>query len=109
MDTDETTEVRPFDAFLREHRRGACLHEAGVALQELVKAMEATGKGGSLTLTLKLSPDAKYGTAVEVSDLITVKVPQPDKDSSLFFMDGSNNLVRHDPRQMQIPTREDTA
>lgn len=107
MQTEQGNDIRPFDEFLREHRRGASLHEAGEKLQQLVEAVEATGKGGSLTITLKLLPDAKYGTAVEVSDSITVKLPEPDKDSSLFFCDGSHNLVRHDPRQMQIPTRED--
>lgn len=101
------TEVRPFDEFLREHRRGASLHEAGLALQQLVEAVEDTGKGGSLTIKFTLAPDKKYGTAVEVSDEITTKLPLPDKDSSLFFMDGSHNLVRHDPRQMTIHDRED--
>lgn len=97
---------RPFDEFLREQRRGGVMHDAGVALQKLVTAIEATGKGGSLTITLKLKPDDKYGTAVEVADSIVVKVPEPNKPSSLFFMDGSHNLVRHDPAAMQIPFPE---
>lgn len=97
------TDVRDFAAFLTEHRRGGCVYDLGVALQRLVTAVEDTGKGGSLTLTLKLKPDAKYGTAVEVADGIVVKVPEPSRPSSLFFMDGSHNLVRHDPAAMQIP------
>lgn len=107
MDTEQSTEVRPFDAFLREHRRGAALYDAGIALQQLVEAVESTSKGGSLTIKLTLKPDAKYGTAVEVSDQITVSLPTPDLPSSLFYMDGSHNLVRNDPAQMTIPTRED--
>jgi hypothetical protein len=97
-----TTSARPFDEFLREQRRGGVLFDASEALQVLVEAVEATGKPGSLTIKLSLKPDAKYGTAVEVKDEITVKVPQPDKPSSLFYMDGSHNLVRHDPAAMTI-------
>lgn len=107
MDTEQSTDIRPFDEFLREHRRGAALYDAGLALQRLVEAVEATGKGGSLTIKLSLKPDSKYGTAVEVADEITAKLPTPDLPSSLFYMDGSHNLVRHDPSQMTIPTRED--
>jgi hypothetical protein len=103
----ELSEVRPFDEFLSELRRGQALHEAGEALQQLVKAVEETGKPGSLTLTIKLVPDAKYETAVGVSDDLSVKLPKPSKGASLFYMDGSHNLVRHDPAQMRIPTRED--
>lgn len=96
------TTARAFDAFLREQRRGGVVYDLGEALQRLVTAVEETGKGGSLTLTLKLKPDQKYGTAVEVADAITVKIPEPDKPSSLFYMDGSHNLVRHDPAAMTI-------
>lgn len=103
------TTARPFDAFLREQRRGGVIFDAGVALQELVTAVEATGKAGSLTLKLSLKPDSKYGTAVEVKDEITVKVPVADKPSSLFYMDGSHNLVRHDPAQQTIPMQEGNA
>lgn len=96
------TTARAFDAFLREQRRGGVVYDLGEALQRLVTAVEETGKGGSLTLKLTLEPDKKYGTAVEVADAITVKIPEPDKPSSIFYMDGSHNLVRHDPAAMTI-------
>lgn len=98
----EVAAVRPFDEFLREQRRGGTIHDATVALAALVKAIETTGKAGSIQLTLKLKPDKKYGTAVEVADSIVVKLPEADKPSSLFFMDGSGSLVRHDPGQTNI-------
>lgn len=106
--TDEAaqlSETRPFDAFFREHRRGQSMHEAGEVLRELVAAVEATGKGGSMTIKLTLKPDAKYGTAVEVRDEITAKLPTPEKGASLFYMDGSHNLIRDDPAQMTINDR----
>lgn len=96
------TTARAFDAFLREQRRGGVVYDLGEALQRLVTAVEETRKGGSLTLKLTLKPDEKYGTAVEVADQITVKIPEPSKPSSLFYMDGSHNLVRHDPAAMTI-------
>lgn len=101
-DATELGTTRPFDEFFREHRRGQSMHEAGEVLQELVAAVEATGKAGSMTIKLSIKPDAKYGTAVEVRDEITAKLPSPEKGSSLFYMDGSHNLVRTDPNQMSI-------
>lgn len=103
----EATDVRAFDAFFRELRRGQAHHEMSVALQDLVRAVEETGKAGSVTLTIKLKPDAKYDTAVAVVDEITAKLPQPTKGASLFFMDGSHNLQRSHPNQMTIDDNEE--
>jgi hypothetical protein len=104
-DQAQLTDARPFDEFLRELRRGAALHDAGLALQDVVRAVEATGKAGTLTIKLTISPDEKYGTAVEVADDITTKLPKPKTDSSLFYMDGSHSLVRTDPNQMTFTDR----
>lgn len=103
---DIDAETRTFDDFFRELRRGGALYEAGEKLRDLVAAVERTGKGGSLTIKLSIQPDGKYGTAVEVSDQITTKLPEPKRDSSLFFMDGSHNLTRNNPDQMTFPTEE---
>lgn len=102
------TDVRDFTAFFRELRRGAAEYEAGIALQELVAAVEATGKPGTLSIKLTITPDPQYGTAVGVADDATVKLPKPTKPSSLFYMDGSHNLRREDPGQLRIPTHDDT-
>jgi hypothetical protein len=102
----DDTDPRPFDEFFREHRRGQSMYEASEVLRELVAAVEETGKGGSMTIKLSIKPDKKYGTTVEVRDEITAKLPQPEKGASLFYMDGSHNLVRNDPNQMTIPNQE---
>lgn len=102
------TDVRDFTAFFRELRRGAAEYEAGIALQELVAAVEATGKSGTLSIKLTITPDPQYGTAVGVADDATVKLPKPTKPSSLFYMDGSHNLRREDPGQLRIPSHDDT-
>lgn len=106
MADDETTELRPFAEFLQEHRRGGALYDASVALQTLVKAIEETGKAGSLTIKLSLKPDTQYGTLVGVTDHISVKLPELGHPASVFYMDGSHNLVRSDPGQLTIPDRE---
>jgi hypothetical protein len=101
-------ETRPFDEWFREHRKGQSVYEAGEVLRELVAAVANTGKKGSMTLKIDVTPEKQFGmSAVVVSDEITAKLPTPEKDSSLFFIDGQYDLVRHDPRQMSIHDPEE--
>ncbi len=93
--------TRPFADVLNSLRRGKSHREAGNLMQELVTAVQATGRQGSLTLKLKVSRN-KSGM-IEIDDLITTVLPKPDRDSSLFFADDDGNLTKDDPRQPEIP------
>lgn len=109
QDLDESAgaQVRPFAEFIREQRRGGLHDDLGNALQELVEACLATGKAGTLKLTLKVTPsDASEFAHLEVADDVDVKPPKPDRPSSIFFADRSANLVRNDPRQQSLGLRE---
>lgn len=97
---------RPFPDFLREHRGGLTHDELGDKLQELVAAVTAEGKGGSLTLTIKVSPSATG--ALDVSDEIKLVLPKETRSHSLFFATPDNNLVREDPRQTKMELRSIT-
>lgn len=39
---------------------------------------------------------------VKVTDLITVKLPQHDRATSIFFVDENSNLVRNHPGQSTL-------
>lgn len=93
--------ARPFTDVLRDMRFGETLDELTAEFNQLVAAVDNTGKAGSITLTIKLKPST--AGAIEVTDDIKAKVPQLSKGSSLFFPTVEGNLVRNDPRQSEIP------
>lgn len=92
---------RPFTAVLNEIRHGATVTEMRDELAEVVKAVIATEKAGSVTLTLNVAL-ADSGEAVFVADKITSKVPKPTVQPSLFFPDAKGDLTRKNPRQMEL-------
>lgn len=96
--------ARPILETLREIRRGAFLDEAAQGLQELVNRVTATGKGGTLTLKLSVSP-AGRGSSVRtvlVLDNIAVNLPSPDREVTVFFPTPNGDLQRSDPAQMPL-------
>jgi len=93
--------IRPFTDVIRDMRYGETLEELSEEFNKLVKVVEDTGRGGELTLTIKLKPST--GGAIELEDLIKLKLPPRIKGTSLFFATPEGNLQRNDPRQKDIP------
>lgn len=95
--------ARPILETLREIRRGAFLDEAAEQLESLVKAVQATGKGGALTLKLTVAPAGRGSVkTVVVQDAIGVNLPTPDKEVTVFFPTQDGALQRSDPAQMPL-------
>lgn len=98
---------RPFAAWLHEQRRGLLHDELGHKLNDLVAAVNEYGKGGELTLKLKVTPATKHGEGVVVvSDQVVVKAPEAPRPESVFYIDDDSNLVKNDPRQQAFELRE---
>jgi hypothetical protein len=105
METSDTG-VRPFAAVLQDLNGGATVARLSAELHDLVEAVTATGKAGTLTLTLKVAPVAKRNTdALNVTAAVAAKRPQEDAPTTVFFVDGGS-LVRNNPAQPQLPLRE---
>lgn len=92
--------ARPFTDTLRAIRFGALQDELTAQLNELTKTVSATGRGGELVLKIKLKPGK--GGQVELLDDLAVKLPKPERGTSIFFATPEGNLQREDPRQMDI-------
>jgi len=92
--------TRPFFETLRELRRGQTLAELGDKLSMLTESVCATGKPGKLTLTLTLAPASKRGTALLLSDKVTLAEPLPDQANTIFYPTADFQLSRNDPNQM---------
>lgn len=107
---DDETVVRPFADWLREQGGGRTHDELSEGLTDLVAAVQATGKGGSLTLTINLKPLEKGNTnALIVTDKVTVKRPLLERSASVFFPDRAGNLHRNDPNQLAFDSLRDVS
>lgn len=105
-DNDRT--IRPFAAVLQEIGGGKVAARLAEQLAELTEAVSATGKKGTLALTITVAPIGKGNTAnLVVSARIACKTPEGDDavPSSVFFHDVDGNLTRHDPNQPTLPLR----
>ncbi len=85
---------------LATQRKGRFLIEAQAMLQDVVKAVGATGKKGSLTIKLTIVP-ADTGVVL-VLDELNPKIPQPNKASTTFYAEEDGSLHREDPNQKEL-------
>lgn len=94
--------TRPFFETLRELRRGQTLLELADKLAELTAAVVQTQKPGKLTLQLTLAPAGKRGTALLMTDKVTLLEPLADQASTIFFPTSDFQLSRNDPNQLTL-------
>ena len=87
-----------FDEWLADLRYGRASEEWAEAMAEVVKAVRDTGKAGSLTIVLDIEPG---GRTVKITDRLKQKVPQFDREKSIYFADGAGGLHRDDPTQVR--------
>jgi hypothetical protein len=91
---------KPFNETIVAMRYGTLNEDLTEALHELVQKCDSTGKKGELTLKLTLKPGK--GGQIEIIDDITIKAPKEEKATSIMFATVEGNLIREDPRQLQI-------
>lgn len=104
---EEAPAIRPFAEFLVQQANGRTHTELSDALHKLIGAVQETGKGGKLQLTLDVKLMSKNDDrALMVTATVATKMPSVDAPTSVFFVDSDGNLSRTDPRQMPLPLRE---
>jgi hypothetical protein len=95
-----------FLAMLQQQRRGECMNDLADAVRKLTTAVQLTGRAGDLVLKLTLRPASKgAGNALVIEDDIRLKEPKPEQPGSIFFADEDGNLLREDPRQLNMELR----
>jgi hypothetical protein len=108
---EEGRRTRPFADFLAEHNQGASHTQASLQLQELVTAVAATGKKGSVAVTVAVEPMKANPSAMVTIVTVTAKVPTDPPKAAVFYADDDGNLTRDDPAQptfeglRDVPTR----
>lgn len=94
--------IRPLFETLKHLRGGEFLDEAAGKLNELVAAVDDTGKEGKITIELKLKK-ASRGGAISIVDSVSVKLPKQQALDTLLFATPEGNLITSDPRQANLP------
>jgi hypothetical protein len=95
-----------FQETILQVNNGAALAELSDALAKLVAAVRQTGKKGSLTLTLRVTPASKASSDVLLVEAeVKARVPEQERGSTIFYATDNNLLVRNDPKQQMLPLR----
>lgn len=92
--------TRPITDTLRYLQGGTFLDEASEAMAELVSAVDATGKGGKLTIEISVKKMSKG--ACGVIGKVKISAPSDAPDATLMFPTPEGNLLTEDPRQQKL-------
>lgn len=91
---------------LRDIRKGRPVEEATLALADVVRAVDETGKEGSVTITLKIKPAKHGGPEKTLVAEVKAKKPISEIAPAVFFSDAEGDLHRFDPRQEEMSLGE---
>ena len=89
-----------FHAALDIIRYGDLTRELDEQLAEIVKAVQATGKVGELTLKIKVKKSKS--DQIEIADAVTCKMPQPERKVTYVFALENGAVSQSDPRQRAL-------
>lgn len=96
--------AKPIHETLRHLMGGTFLDEAGEKLAELVAAVDSTGKGGKITMTIAVKKSTKAAMAVTAD--IKLSKPMEAPDATLMFATPEGNLLTEDPRQSKLELKQ---
>ena len=94
---------------LREIRKGRPVEEATQALADVVRAVDETGRAGTVTIKLTVAASKHGGPEKIIKCDVSAKKPIAEIAPAVFFSDQEGDLHRYDPRQEEMELREATA
>jgi hypothetical protein len=90
-----------FTSTLTALRQGETLAALDAELAALTKAVTERKRPGTLTLTLKITPNARRG--VRVLDDVVARPPKEDRAETFFYANAEGQLLRNDPDTPDLP------
>lgn len=107
MNTDEKiielAQANPAIKLLAQLDKGRVAATLAEKLPLVIEAVKRTGKKGKLTLDIVLEPEGKGEVVtVEISGVISVKLPERETRATIFFITEDNGLSSRDPNQTEI-------
>lgn len=94
-----------FTFLVSQLRYGATQTELSEKLNECVNVARDTGKPATLTLTLKIVPDARGEGTYKIEDRAVHKLPVFERGGTVMYGTPDGNLQREDPRQKSLDLR----
>lgn len=89
-----------FAQTLENLRHGTVAEEIDELLTEALQATADTGKQSKVTISLTIKPN---GNGIyKIMDDVKSILPKFDKEPTVLFTDGKQQLVREDPRQQKL-------
>lgn len=101
---------KPFSLLLNELNEGSTHAALTSDLGELLRTVQATGRGGSLTLKIKVAPATR--NQIGSVDKITItadrklELPKPEQPSDFFWLTDDGETSRNHPRQHTLELRD---
>lgn len=102
-ETGEVQSVRPFGDFLREYQQGELHDEISEELRRVIHAVQMVGKPGTVVLKVTVKKAGRSPDQVVVSADIDSKLPHPEREDRIYFIDRDGNLTLNNPRQLELP------
>ncbi|HNE34838.1 MAG TPA: hypothetical protein PK365_20855 [Nitrospira sp.] len=93
--------ARLFTDVIRDIAGGELVDEATTAINNLVTAVDETGKGGSVVVKITVKPNGRGG-GVNVGYDVAAKIPQGEKLTSVMWPTPEGDLLATDPRQKTL-------
>ena len=93
--------IRPITDTLRHIGGGVFLDTASDQLAELVAAVDASGKSGSINLAITVKK-ATRGGAMHITGKVKLTRPAPEPMEALLFATPEGNLLADDPHQQKL-------
>lgn len=93
--------VRPIIDVLRQIAGGALLDQAADQFADVVRAIDANGGKGELTIKLTVKK-ASRGSAMLITGKSTPKKPAEEPMEAMLWATAEGNLVADDPRQQKL-------
>lgn len=94
---------RSFFDTMRDISNGTAVDKLDSGLNDLVQAVQRTGKGGKLTLTVEIMPMKASSEAVQVRATVSSKEPGFEDAGSIMFPTPEGNLQRNHYKQPDLP------
>lgn len=96
---------RPATDTFRDIAGGMMVEEASETLRALVLAVDEQGKGGDLTIKIKVAPAGRQSGAMNVSYEVKSNKPEGQRPSSIMWGTPEGDLLANDPRQQTLQLR----
>lgn len=101
--------MKSFNLFLQDLNDGQTLAGLTGDLNELLQAVQATGRTGSMTLKIKVASANKGGGEVDKITIMAdrkLELPKPEQPQDFFWLTDDAEMTRQHPRQHSLDLRD---